>query len=43
VLTGVFLTGSLERCNPTAMKMGWDSLAVMILFAGGLVLHYAVE
>jgi cation:H+ antiporter len=43
VLTGVFLIGLLERRNSTVMKMGWDSLAVMILFAGGLVLLYTVE
>jgi cation:H+ antiporter len=42
-LIGVFLVGLLERRNPTVMKMGWDSLAVMILFAGGLVLLNAVE
>jgi cation:H+ antiporter len=41
-LTGVFLVGLLERRNPTVMKMGWDSLAVMILFAGGLAVLYAV-
>jgi cation:H+ antiporter len=43
VPTGVFLIGLLERRNPTVMKIGWDSLAVMILCAGGLVLLYAVE
>ncbi|MCG7393543.1 sodium:calcium antiporter [Microvirga sp. ACRRW] len=43
ILTGVFLIGLLERRNPTVMKMGWDSLAVMVLFAGGLVVLYAVE
>lgn len=43
VLIGVFLVGLLERRNPTMMKMGWDSLAVMVLFAGGLVLLYTVE
>lgn len=43
VLIGVFLIGLLERRNPTVMKMGWDSLAVMILFAGGLAVLYAVE
>jgi cation:H+ antiporter len=43
ILIGVFLVGLLERRNPTIMKMGWDSLAVMVLFAGGLVLLYAVE
>lgn len=43
VLTGIFLIGLLERRNPTVMKMGWDSLAVMIVFAGGLALLYTVE
>jgi cation:H+ antiporter len=43
VLIGVFLIGLLERRNPTFMKMGWDSLAVMALFAGGLVLLYTVQ
>lgn len=40
-LTGVFLVGLLERRNPTVLRMGYDSLAVMLLFAGGLVLLYA--
>jgi cation:H+ antiporter len=43
LLTGVFLIGLLERRNPTVLKMGWDSLIVMILFAGGLGLLYAVR
>jgi cation:H+ antiporter len=43
LLTGVFLIGLLERRNPTVMKMGWDSLMVMVLFAGGLVLLYSVS
>lgn len=43
VLIGVFLIGLSERRNPTVLKMGWDSLAVMVLFAGRLGLLYAVE
>jgi cation:H+ antiporter len=43
VLIGVFLVGLLERRNPTVMKMGWDSLAVIVLFAGGLGILYAVQ
>ncbi len=43
LLTGVFLIGLLERRNPTVMRMGWDSLAVMILLAGGLVLLYRMS
>jgi cation:H+ antiporter len=42
LLTGVFLVGLLERRNPTVMKMGWDSLAVLVLFAGGLAMLSAV-
>lgn len=36
ILIGVFLVGLLERKNPTFMKMGYDSLAVMLLFMAGL-------
>jgi cation:H+ antiporter len=43
VLIGVFLVGLLERRNPKILKMGYDSLAVMILFAGGLMLLYFVQ
>lgn len=34
LLTGVFLVGLLERRDPRIMRMGYDSLAVIILFAG---------
>lgn len=34
VLTGVFLVGLLERRDPRIMRMGYDSLAVIILFLG---------
>lgn len=43
VLIGIFLVGLLERRDPKILKMGYDSLAVMILFAGGLVLLYFVQ
>lgn len=43
LLIGIFLVGLLERHNPKILKMGYDSLAVMVLFAGGLVLLYAVQ
>lgn len=43
VLIGVFLVGLLERRNPTVMRMGYDSLAVILLFAGGVGLLYAVR
>jgi cation:H+ antiporter len=35
-LIGVFLVGLLERRDATIMRMGYDSLAVIILFFGGL-------
>lgn len=40
ILVGVFLVGLLERRNPVFMRMGYDSLAVMVLFAGGVCLLY---
>ncbi|HEX7061196.1 MAG TPA: hypothetical protein VF200_04450 [Woeseiaceae bacterium] len=43
MLTGVFLVGLLERRNPTIMRMGSDSLAVMLLFAGGVVILYIIH
>lgn len=43
ILTGVFLVGLLERSNPVVMRMGYDSLAAMLLFIAGLGLLYAVQ
>lgn len=42
-LTGVFLVGLLERRDPAALRMGYDSLAVILLFAGGMALLFAVR
>jgi cation:H+ antiporter len=42
MLMGIFMVGLLERKNPKVMRMGYDSLAVMLLFACGLGLLYAV-
>lgn len=42
-LIGVYLVGLLERRNPVVMRMGYDSLAVLLLFGGGLVLLYAIQ
>jgi cation:H+ antiporter len=43
ILTGVFLVGLLEHRNPTVIRMGYDSVAVMLLFGGGLILLHAVQ
>nr|WP_255575430.1 sodium:calcium antiporter [Caldovatus aquaticus] len=40
-LSGVYLIGLLERRNPTVLRMGYDSLAVLLIFAAGLALLYA--
>jgi cation:H+ antiporter len=43
VLTGVLLIGLLERRNPTFLSMGYDSLATMLAFSGGLVMLYTMR
>lgn len=40
-LIGVFLVGLLERRNSVVLRMGYDSLAVIVLFAGGIGILYA--
>jgi len=42
-MIGVFQVGLLERRDPTVLRMGYDSLAVVVLFAGGVGLLYAVR
>jgi cation:H+ antiporter len=37
-LIGVFLVGLLERSDPKMLRMGYDSIAVIILFACGIAL-----
>jgi cation:H+ antiporter len=39
-LTLVFLAGLIERRDRTVLRMGVDSLLVLLLYAGGLVLLY---
>jgi cation:H+ antiporter len=40
VLTGIFLLGLLEREDKTVLRMGYDSLSAIAVFAGGLFLLY---
>lgn len=42
-LIGVFMIGLLERRDATIIRMGYDSFAVMILFAGGLWVLVAMQ
>jgi cation:H+ antiporter len=41
VLTAIYLVGMLERRDRTVLRMGYDSIAVVLTYAGGLVLLYA--
>ena len=43
LLIGIYLVGLLERRNPTVMRMGYDSLAIIILFSVGLVLLFTLR
>lgn len=36
MLTGVLIIGLLERRNPTVLRMGYDSLVIIVLFFCGL-------
>lgn len=36
ILTGVFVIGLLDRQNRTILRMGFDSLASLLIFAGGV-------
>jgi cation:H+ antiporter len=43
ILTGLFVVGLLERRNRTILRMGYDALAGIVVFAGGLVLLYSLQ
>lgn len=38
LMTGVFVVGLLERRDRTILRMGYDALAAILIFVGGLVL-----
>jgi cation:H+ antiporter len=42
-LVGIFLVGLLERRDPKVLRMGYDSLLVLLLFPAGVALLYAVR
>ena len=43
VVTAIFLLGLLERRNRTVLRMGVDSLAVLVVYAAGLVGLYGLR
>ncbi len=43
VLTAIFLAGVVERRDRTVLRMGIDSLAALLVYAGGVALLYALR
>jgi len=43
VVTGIFLVGLLERRNRTVLRMGLDSLAVLVVYGTSLVALYTLR
>lgn len=43
VLTALFLVGMLERRDRTVLHMGWDSLAVLAVYAAGVSVLYTLK
>jgi cation:H+ antiporter len=42
-LTALFILGMLERRNRTVLRMGFDSIAVLAAYAGGVVVLYGLR
>lgn len=43
VLTTFFLVGMLERRDRTVLRMGWDSIAVIVGYIGGVVVLHSLR
>ena len=43
VLTSIFLVGLIERRDRVLLRMGYDSIAILLAYAAGLVVLYAVR
>jgi cation:H+ antiporter len=43
VLTAVFLAGAIERRNRTVLRMGWDSLAAIVIYAAGVAVLWTLR
>jgi cation:H+ antiporter len=43
VLTAIYLVGLIERRDRAVLRMGYDSIAVMLAYAAGLVVLYLVR
>ncbi|PWS35472.1 hypothetical protein DFH01_17845 [Falsiroseomonas bella] len=43
VLTALFMAGLVERRDRTVLRMGWDSLAALACYAGGIVVLWLLR
>lgn len=43
LMSGVYIIGLVERRDRTVLRMGWDSGVVILLYAGGLVVLFALR
>lgn len=43
VLTALFLAGMIERRDRSVLRMGYDSLAAVVIYAGGLLVLYQLR
>lgn len=43
VLTAVFMAGIVERRDRTVLRMGWDSLAALMLYAVGIAVLFVLS
>ena len=43
VLTGLFMIGLIERRDRTVLRMGVDSLAVLLVYVAGLAMLYTLR
>ncbi len=43
VLTAVFMAGIVERRDRTVLRMGWDSLAALVLYVAGIALLFMLS
>jgi cation:H+ antiporter len=42
-MTAIYLVGMLERRDRTLLRMGWDSIAVLLAYSGGVVVLHGLR
>jgi cation:H+ antiporter len=43
VLTALFVAGMIERRDKTVLRMGFDSIAALFCYAGGVAVLYTLK